>query len=781
MTITELSIKRPSLIIVIFLALGILGLFGYSQLRYELVPNVNIPWISIATIYPGASPSEVENSVTRLIEDAVSSLEKINTIYATSYEGFSMVNVEFNRAANIDQSIQDVQRKMSTVIADLPQTVRAPIVQKWSMQELPILRLAVSSNMPSRDFYQFLKDQIQPTFSKITGVGQVKLIGGDIREIRINLDAQKVRAYGLGISQITQILKASNLDFPTGAIKGAESQSIVRISGKFKSIDDMRSLIVSRSPHGGDVRLGDIAEIEDGIQDYTSISRINGQNAIGITILKQSDANTVEVSRLVRQAIQRLEGHYASIGLKFDIAQDSAIFTLEAANAVKHDLLMAILLVSAVMFLFLHSIRNSIIILISIPASLIASLLAMWAFDFTLNLMTLLALSLVIGILVDDSIVVLENIYHHLEKGEERRTAAVKGRNEIGFAALSITLVDVVVFVPLSLVAGLVGDIMREFAIVIVVATLMSLFVSFTLTPMLSSRFSKLEHASKKSLIGRFALWFENAFRKMTTEYVRTLKYSLRHPNIVLMIITLIFFFSLTLPFLGFIGMEFMKQSDQGEFIVKLELPPGSTLENTNRITQQVERLIAEIPEVKKILTGVGTSSSDVAAPNKSELMVTLIDRSQRQRSTGATIAEIKAKTRQIPGSKVFVDQIGITGMASGAPIQIFISGSNLDSLQASANMVAEALRKTPTVIEVKVSTEMGNPETQIDVDRQKMAAFGLTVFDIGMTLRVALTGDDDSKYREGQYEYPIRIALDQFDRSNPDDVGRLPFMNMMG
>jgi hydrophobic/amphiphilic exporter-1 (mainly G- bacteria), HAE1 family len=315
----------------------------------------------------------------------------------------------------------------------------------------------------------------------------------------------------------------------------------------------------------------------------------------------------------------------------------------------------------------------------------------------------------------------------------------------------------------------------------VVVSTLMSLFVSFTLTPMLSSRFSKLEHASKKTLFGRFALWFEKSFRRLTLQYDRSLKSSLRHPNSVLAAVALIFIISLALPFLGFIGMEFMKQSDQGEFIVKLELPSGSTLENTNRVTQQVERLIAEIPDVKKILTGVGTSSNDVSAPNKAELMVTLTGQRQRKKSTKETISEIKSKTRQIPGIKVYVDQIAITGLASGAPIQIYISGNNLDSLQASAKIVADCLRRTPTVNEVKMSVEMGNPETQIDVDRQKMAAFGLTVFDIGMTLRVALTGDDESKFREAQYEYPIRIALDQFDRSNPDDVGRLPFMNVMG
>jgi HAE1 family hydrophobic/amphiphilic exporter-1 len=784
MTITEVAIKRPSLIIVIFLALGILGLFGYNQLRYELVPRFNIPFISIQTIYPGASPNEVESSITKPLEDAVSNLEKIENIFATSYEGLSLLNIQFGRTADIDQSIQDVQRKINSVMVNLPRDVRPPVIQKFSFEELPVLRLAVSSDMPSREFYQLLKNQIQPLFAKIPGVGQVSLIGGDIREIRINLDAQKIRAYNLAIPQITQIVRASNLDFPTGAIKGSESQSIVRISGKFTSINELRNLIIMRSAQGGVVQLGDVAEIEDGLQDYTSFSRINGKDAIGINIVKQSDANTVEVSQKVRATILQAETQYQNINLKFDIAQDASTFTIEAANAVKHDLLMAILLVSAVMFLFLHSIRNSLIILISIPASLVTSILAMWAFDFSLNLMTLLALSLVIGILVDDSIVVLENIYHHLEKGEDRAAAALRGRNEIGFAALSITLVDVVVFVPLSVIVGLVGDIMREFSIVVVVSTLMSLFVSFTLTPMLASRFSKLEKAtaaSAQTLLGQLGFWFEKGFRRITANYLGVLKYSLTNAGKVLMVIAAIFILSLLLPFFGLIGMEFMKESDQGLFIVRLELPPGATLENTNRVTLQIEKMIAAIPEVKKILTSVGAVSFGASAPNKAELMVTLSDRNLRRRSTTDLANEIKLKTKQIPGTKVYVDQVSITGIAGGAPIQIWVSSSNPDSLLTTANLVAEALRKTPTVNEVTISMEMGNPETRIAVDRQKMATFGLTVFDVGTTLRVALTGDDESKYTEGAYEYPIRIVLDRFDRSNPNDIARLPFMNPLG
>jgi hydrophobic/amphiphilic exporter-1 (mainly G- bacteria), HAE1 family len=781
MTITELSIKRPSLILVIFLALALTGVFGYFQLRYELVPKMNIPFATIMTVYPGASPGEVENGVTKKIEDAVSSAEKIVNIFSTSYEGLSLVTIEFSSTANIDVALQDVQRKVNAALVSFPRDVRPPMVQKFSFDEMPIITMGVTSSMASRDFYQFLKDQIQPRLSKLDGVGQVSLIGGDIREIKINLDAQKVRAYGLSIAQITQIVRASNLDFPTGAIKGEKAQSIVRVSGKFSKIDDLRDLIVSRSRQGGGVKLKDIAEVEDGIQEYKSISRINGKNSVGITLLKQSDANTVEVSRLVRNEVRQLETQYRQAGLRFDIASDRSEFTIEAANAVKEDLLMAVLLVAGVMFLFLHDLRNSVIVLISIPASLIASILAMWAFDFSLNLMTLLALSLVIGILVDDSIVVLENIHHHLENGQARFTAAIQGRNEIGFAALSITLVDVVVFVPLAMVGGVVGGIMREFAIVIVISTLMSLFVSFTLTPMLASRFSRVERASANTLAGRIALWFEDAFRRLTERYIKLLNSSLTNAGKVILGMALLFMASLLLPALGLIGSEFMKQSDQGQFIVKLELPPGSTLENTNRTAQQVEGIVAAFPEVKKIFTSVGLSSQGINTSNNAELMVTLVDRKERSRATSELANEIKRRTRQIPGIKVYIDEISITGQAGGAPIWIFVTGNDPDSLEATSNIVRDALRKTPTVIEVKSSTEMGNPETKIEVDRQKMSTFGLTVYDVGSTLRVALTGDDESMFRQGQYEYPIRVALDKFDRSDPDDIARLPFMSPMG
>lgn len=780
MTITELAIRRPTLIIVIFLALSLLGIFGYFQLRYELLPKVSPPWVMVSIVYPGASPSEVENSVTKPVEDAVASVEKLSNIYSYSYEGLSVLSLEYKYSANADDAMQEVQRKINGLLLTLPKDIRPPVVQKFSFDEVPVLKMGVSSDMPSREFYRFLKDEITPEFGKVEGVGQVSLVGGDVREIRINLDAQKLRSYGLSIAQVTAFMHASNLDFPTGAVKGEQTQSIVRISGKFSSIDDMRNLVVSRSSEGGQVRLGDVAEIEDGLQEYTTLSRLNGKSSIGVNIIKQTDANAVEVCQRVKQAVHDLEQTYRPINLRFEVVADASVFTIEAANAVKEDLLLAVLLVAGVMFLFLHSVRNSVIILIAIPASLIASALAMWMLDYSLNLMTLLALSLVIGILVDDSIVVLENIHHHLERGEPQREAALKGRTEIGFAALSITLVDVVVFVPLTLIVGLVGDIMREFAVVVVVSTLMSLFVSFTLTPMLASRFSRLERVPD-SLIGRIVTGFEDGFQWIVRQAVRLLDYSLHNRKKVFALAVLLFFASLVLPALGLVGSEFIKSSDRGEFIVSVELPPGSTLEYTSRTASQIEQMIGELPEVQKVMSNVGLGAQNIAQSNIASIYVALRDRDERVRSTDQVTNEIKQKVHLIPGVRVYIDQIAITGEQAGVGVTVMVRGNIPDSLLAMTRRVADVMRETPTVTDVKFSYEQSNPETRVEVDRQKMATFGVTVFDVGTTLRVALTGDDESKFREGQKEYPIRIILDKFDRSNPRDVARLSFVSPMG
>jgi len=588
----------------------------------------------------------------------------------------------------------------------------------------------------------------------------------------------------MSLLQVDQAVKASNLDFPTGKIKEGSSQYVVRLAGKYATVDELRRLVVGRSRAGGDVRLSDVAEIEDGRKEYSSLSRINGKSSVGILVQKQGEANSVEVSRVVRNALTKIEADYRNIGLKFDIAQDASDFTIDAADAVKHDLAIAVVLVAIVMLAFLHSIRNSIIVMIAIPSSLISTFIAMYAFGMTLNLMTLLGMSLVIGILVDDSIVVLENIYRHLEKGDETRTAALKGRNEIGFAALSITMVDVVVFVPLALVSGLIGNIMREFALVVVFSTLMSLFVSFTVTPLLASRFAKLEHLTKHGLLGRFSVWFENIYRQLTEHYHEVLAWSLHHRKTVFLAAAGLFLASFLLIPLGFIGTEFMTQTDRGEFTVTMELPPGSTLEHTNLVTQEVEQYVRQIPEVSKSFVNVGVSTEGLVGQSSnyvSELNISLVPKDRRDRSTDAIGLQIKKYIRGIPGVTVRVSPIGIFGTANQAPIAIVVSGTTYDEVRQAAAQLKKIVETVPGTADVRLSSEEGKPEARIVVDREKLAEFGLSIADVGSTLRVAFDGDDDSKFRDGPNEYPIRVVLDQFNRSTPRDVENIPFVGRNG
>ncbi len=784
MTITELAIKRPTLVVVVFTVLAVLGGFSYYQLNYELLPKMSIPVVTITTIYPGASPYEVENNVSKVIEDAVSGIDKIDNVRSSSFEGMSLVIIEFKQDANIDFVVQDASRKVSAILSRLPSDAKAPTVSKIAFDEIPVLRMGVTSQMDSREFYQFMKDRIQPRISQISGVAQVSLTGGDEREIKVNLNANKVRAYGLSVLQIVQAVRTANMDFPTGKFKDADAQFVVRIAGKFASVDDMRQLIVGRSRQGGDIRLGDIAEIQDGKKDYSLLNRVNGVTSIGIQVVKQSDANAVTVSKLVRDELLKIQEQYKVEGISFNIAEDSSTFTLEAANAVKKDLSLAVLIVAVIMLFFLHSIRNSVIVLIAIPSSLITTFAFMYAMDFSLNVMTLLGMSLVIGILVDDSIVVLENIYHHLEKGEEPRTAALRGRNEIGFAALSITMVDVVVFLPLSLVSGVVGQIMRQYALVVVGSTLTSLFVSFTITPALASRFARLERLTDRTVLGKFALAFEKYYHRFSDFYQKLIKWALVNKGKVGIATSVLFLASLLFPAFGLIGNEFMPQADRGEFSVSIEMKQGTSIEENNQTTLRIERIFAGMPEIEKVFSGIGaqeTGSISIGNNNVSQLNVTLIPKEMRKKSTSDMGEEIKARLGEIPGLKVYVLPIGMFGSANQASLQIAVNGTDFAEVTTAAGHVADVLKSVPGTTDVRLSSEIAKPEMRIEIDRTKMAQLGLSIADVGTTLRVALTGDDQSKFRDGNTEYDIRIQFDEFNRSRTGEIGGIAVVNSRG
>ncbi len=592
MSITEIAIKRPTLVVVVFSVLAILGITSYSLLNYDLIPKMNVPIVSVATVYPGASANEVESSVTKKIEDALSSMENVKNISSSSQEGVSSIVMELESNADINLALQDAQRKINAIQSQLPTGTKTPSINKFSTDDMPILKIGVTGKIEPTKLYQLVEDEIKPQLSKINGVGQISLVGGTEREIRININKSKLDAYKISISQVYSAIQTSNLEMPTGKVEGNLKQYTVRLLGKVNTLEKLGSVTVARTASGSIVKLSDVAEVIDGMADQTNMSRINGKTSIGIILLKQTDANTVDVCKQVKQQLTKLESQYAGQGVKFDVASDNSTYTLASANGVMEDLILAILLVAMVMFLFLHSLRNSFIVLISIPCSIISVFVAMYIFNFSLNLLTLMALSLVIGILVDDSIVVLENIYRHLEMGKSRKMAALDGRSEIGYTAIAITMVDIVVFLPLSLVTGMVGNMLREFALVIVFSTLMSLIVSFTVTPLLASRFSKIETLTRNTLIGRFALWFEATFKKVVLTYERILRWALGHRKTVYASVTVLIVLSFSLVGMGLIGTAFSKNGDRGEFIIKVEGEPQNTLHQTSLLTQKIERIL---------------------------------------------------------------------------------------------------------------------------------------------------------------------------------------------
>ncbi|TAE22190.1 MAG: hypothetical protein EAZ92_16095 [Candidatus Kapaibacterium sp.] len=791
MTITELSIKRPILIIVLFTVLGFLGVFSYNQLSYELLPKISSPFVTVITLYPGASPSEVENSVTKRIEESVAGVSKLKRVFSTSGENISTVFVEFQQTANADLATQDVQRKINE-LGDLPLGVKRPMVLKFQLDELPVLRISATSSLEGREFSQILKEQVKPRLAQIKGVSQISIIGLTEREVSISVDADKLRAYNMSIVQVSEALRRANLDVPAGKVNDKDAQFGVRVRGKFESIDDLKNLVVSSvAAQNGNaqslIKLSDVASVSDGVKDLETMSRLQGKDAVGILVQKQTDANTVEVSRLVREEITKLQDEYKQNGISFTVAQDGAEFTLEAADAVVHDLQIAIVLVALVMMIFLHSWRNSLIVMISIPASLVSTFIAMYLFNFSLNLMTLLAMSLVVGILVDDSIVVLESIYQQLERGMDARTAALKGRMDIGFSALAITLVDVVVFLPLSLVSGLIGDIMRQFALVVVISTLLSLLVSFTLTPMLASRFSRLEHLTKNTLMGRFGLWFEAMFDRLTNWYAGILVWALDHRKTVAASAFTLLVASFMLPAFGFVGSEFVAGSDRGELSVSLTLPPGTPIEQTNAVVRKIEEKFTKMPEVKKLNTNIGTTSSGFDAEgvsNGAYIDVTLTPKAQRTRldQDAARLAlKLKLIAQETPGVKARVAPIGMFGGADDAPIQVLLFGANRDSVLAAGRIVADVLKTIKGSADVRLSVEDTKPETRIDIDREKMASFGLSLEEVGFATRIALAGNDDGKIRLAGTEYPVRIRYDAADRAQTERLKALTFTNMMG
>jgi hydrophobic/amphiphilic exporter-1 (mainly G- bacteria), HAE1 family len=782
MTLTEISLKRPAALAMFFLAVVIMGIILYQRLAVNLLPAMDWPMGGIITTWPGAGPKEIETMVSKPLEDGLVSLNKLKHIRTYNRENVSVIILEFDMSANPDVVLQETQRIVNAARSQMPEDIKEPLLFKADLAAIPILRLAVSSSLPGTELFTIVDQKIRPRLEQIEGVGQVQISGAEEREIQVAIDPEKLKTHGLSLDDVNRILATDNLDLPAGKIYGRSQDFTLRMSGKYASLNEIESTRLPL-PNGSSIQLRDVAQVTDTIKADRSLARLRGVDALGIQVVKQAQANSVKTSQLVRDELARLEKQYSGL-IKIEVAQDVTTFTKNSIHEVQRNVLEALFVVALVLLIFLHSLRNSLIVLVAIPISLVSTFITMAMFGFSVNLMTMMALGMVVGVLVDDSIVVLENINRWLKNGADPGTAAIQGRNEIGLAAISISMVDVVIFLPVALLTGIVGNIFREFSVTFVTAVLMSLLVSFTVTPLLASRLNDASHLEGEKWMQGFARRFEKWFKSLEDLYRHLLEWALNHRWRVVLVASLLMIGSIALIPLGFIGADFIPQVDAGQFQVSSKMPLGTTLEECNAAVARIEDYCLKLPDVDQVFVNVGYQESGMGVetnPRLASVQVKLKPKNERHQPTVLTQNDIAKFARTIPGMDLTISTIGMFGSADEAPIQYEIRGQDLDSVNVVATHAVEVLRATPGARDVQSSYELGSPEMQVIVDRERAANSYLTPGEIAMALRNAVNGNVVTKFRSGDVDVDMRSILSPRYRSDPSLVSQIEIRNHIG
>jgi hydrophobic/amphiphilic exporter-1 (mainly G- bacteria), HAE1 family len=785
MSITELAIKRPLLITVIFVTLILFGFIGYNSLSLNLLPKFTTNTITVSTTYRGASPEEVLTSVTKPLEDALSSVEGIDAMSSSSQEGSSSITIELLSSVTSSDAQLDAERKVKQVLSTLPKGIDEPVVSRMSSDDMPIFKMSVSSNLSDTKLYDLVDKEIKPVLTNIPGVSDVTIIGGTQRQINVDIDNNKLKAYKLSLLDVNTAVTASGASFPGGKIEDKTSRYSLDLNAKVKTVEQLRNVVIREGQKGSRIQLKDIASVTDGKERVTTLNRLNGEPAIGIQIKKQSDANTVDVCHRAAERAEELKKTYAADNFNYHIASDQSIYTQASVNAVVDDLMLAIIIVAFVMLFFLHSFRSSSFVLVALPSAIIPTFMLMWAFNFSLNMMSLMSLSLVVGILVDDSIVVLENIYRHMEMGKGKRTAALDGRNEIGFTALAITMVDVVVFLPLALVSGMIGNIVREYAFVVVFSTLMSLLVAFTLTPLLASRWGALTHLTKDTWWGKMNIWFESLIDNFREFYTKVLELALNHKRSVILIVSALILGSIALIPAGFVGTEFIPQSDRGELNIQIDLKGNTPLKETNAKIAQVEGIIMKHPEVVNVFSNVGTQSgamggSSSSNSNLAEISIMLTDANKRTMSTIEFGRMIREEVMQVTGVKPTIKTVGMAG-GSNFDVQMAVEGTNRDSILKVAAIIKSIMEKTPGTDYVQYSTKESKPQVSVVLNREKSAKYGVTINEAGNAIQYAFSGNNNTKFKDNGEEYDINLQIDEANAKSVQDIREFNIYNSRG
>ncbi len=736
MNLTRFSIQRPIGIAMIFMLITVLGLFSYARIPVELLPDVDSPFISCIVEYPGASTESVEQQITKPIEDVISTVSYVKQLRSVCMPGRSEVFIELSPEANADMVAIEATKKLNRIRSSLPADIDEPVVLKRSSDEYPIMEIAISSKVDPALMRSLAENTLKEKFQQVDGVADVVITGGAEKEIAIEVHKDRLNYYGLTLKDITEAIKSENSMVSAGSVYSENKQITVRLDSQYRSVQDIQNITLVKN--GAVIALGEVAEVKATNKRERYYTRMDGNDALSMEIYKASGSNIVKTADLVVKRLEQLRKEFPDY--TFTLVYNQAKFIKDSLNNTLHTLLEGLFTTGLVLYLFLRGWRSSSAVMIAIPISLIATFFLMFMAKFTFNMMSLMGMALCIGILVDDSIVVLENIHRFLQKGYAPAEAAEKGRSQIAMAAIAMTLCDVVVFLPIAFMQSSTGQLFRQFGLTIVFATLMSLLVSFTLTPMMASRLYKNGLTTPK---GKIWVWLDRLEEVTLQKYEVLLRRCLAHPKKLLTGIGIVFFLSLSLISLGVVGSEYMPKTDEGALQISVELPIGSNARQTNEALLLIDSYIQTIPEVQHYLTRV------TAVERTGKVSVTLTNKSDRSRSVWR-IAEAIRRFAQanLPGvtTRVNVIQSSVAGVSGGrnlvrSPLQVDIKGSDMDGLIKDSAVVEKLFRETAGVKDVKNSYIEGNPELKVEVDRDKMEYYGASLSQVLRSFSSAVSG----------------------------------------
>lgn len=770
MKFSELFIKRPVLTTMLAVAIVTFGVFSFIRLGVDLYPDVDVPIVTVQTVLKGASPEEVESSVTKVIEEAVNTVSGIEDIVSTSYEGLSMVMVEFELEKNADIAAQEIRDKISTIMSKLPDGTETPVVNKIDFGAMPVMSISVASERNIIELTQLVKKQIKEVIETVNGVGSVDIVGGREREIHVLLNPLKMAAYDVSSFDVTNALKQQNVEIPGGNIEQEEFDYVLRTMGRIPKVEDFKDIIVKNS-NGKLIKLSDIAEIKDTGEDIESVSYLNGRPAVTLTVKKQSGTNTVAVIDKVKEKLKEIEKTLPK-DLDVRVVGDQSIFIKGSLHAVYEHLILGALLASLVILFFIGDVRSTIISAIAIPVSVIGSFALMELSNFTLNNVTLLALVVGVGLVIDDAIVMIENIHRHLEKEDiDSKDAAITGSSEIGFAVLTISISLLAIFVPLAYMGGMVGRFLKHFGLTLAYAVAISTLIALTITPAYSDVFlKKLKKTSFMKFVDRL--------NSITADvYLKILKFSINHIK-TMVFLGFVTMFS-TVLLLKFIGKDFLPVDDTSMFQVNVKAEEGTNLKKMKKLLFKIDREIKDnLPYIKTTLITAGISEAGTPSKNEGYIFYEIVPIHERKEGLDEIMKKVRKILLKHEGLRTAVRVAGegsVTGMKDYA-LEYVITGPELDVLQNYSQKIVEELKKIPGAVDVDTSFNNAKPEYRVIINRDKAYKLGAEISEIAMTLRTLVSGKDDiTKYKESGELYEVRVRLDERWRNNPDVIGAIP------